>query len=214
MVRARRQEPAPPTALEQILEELRSRPEAWVAVPDADADPPFRMALNVTGVAAVLGVAPGSVVQFRASSKAGRLPAGTPPFPAEDGKAGPSPYWWPERAAEFPAWQAARPGRGAGGGAGKHRKRTGAEPAERPAGGDTLPRYRVIAEDLRRRIADGEFAEGERVPSVMQLARQHGVSSTTVQQAMLYLNAQGVTESRRGRGNFVAIQPKRRTSSS
>lgn len=204
-----------PQQVKDALARVEPVGEAWVYVPVEDApagQPPVRRALNLVGLASILGVASTSVVQFRAWSKSGRLPAGTPPFPAEDGRMFRSPYWWPERVGEILDWQAARPGRGAGGGAGKHQKRTGAAAPAKPAKqtrapAPGMPRFQQVAEDLRNQIAHGKLAPGDRLPSVATLADKHGVSTTTVQQALVYLRGQGAITSERGRGNFVAEPP-------
>ncbi|WP_431881682.1 GntR family transcriptional regulator [Micromonospora chalcea] len=203
---------AEPQQIQEALARAEASGEAWILVPVASppaGEPPYRRALNIKGVALILGVAPSTVVQFRAWTKAGRLPAGTPPFPAEEVPGVRPPYWFAERAGEFLDWQAARPGRGSGGGAGRHREDEDepaparATAARRPA----KPTYRVIADALSRRIKSGQLAPGDRVPPVAKLAAKHRVSGTTVQQALIYLRGQGLIESRRGRGNYVATPP-------
>ncbi|MEU1761190.1 winged helix-turn-helix domain-containing protein [Micromonospora sp. NPDC005652] len=203
---------AEPQQIQEALARAEASGEAWILVPVASppaGEPPYRRALNIKGVALILGVTPSTIVQFRAWTKADRLPVGTPPFPAEEVPGVRPPYWFPERAGEFLDWQAARPGRGVGGGAGRHRKGDDkstpakAATARRPA----KPTYRVIADDLRRQIKSARLAPGDRVPPVAKLAAKHKVSSTTVQQALIYLRGQGLIESRRGRGNYVAVPP-------
>jgi DNA-binding transcriptional regulator YhcF (GntR family) len=59
-----------------------------------------------------------------------------------------------------------------------------------------------IADDLRSRIESREFARGAKLPSIRDLATQHGVASTTAQGAL-----QRLRDERRvytsGRGHFV-----------
>jgi GntR family transcriptional repressor for pyruvate dehydrogenase complex len=56
---------------------------------------------------------------------------------------------------------------------------------------------------LARSIIDGSLAPGSRLPSETELARQLGVSRPVVREAIAYLKADGIVESRRGLGLFV-----------
>ena len=56
-----------------------------------------------------------------------------------------------------------------------------------------------FAERIRHRLP----APGARLPSVLECARRHGVSPTTVVAAYDQLQAQGLVEARRQRGFFV-----------
>ncbi len=69
---------------------------------------------------------------------------------------------------------------------------------------EDLPIYRRIAEDLLRRIGDGDLAPGARVPSERELSDAFGVSRMTARQALRLLVARGLIESRLGLGYFVA----------
>ena len=42
-----------------------------------------------------------------------------------------------------------------------------------------MKKYEEIADELRRRIADGEYAEGEMLPDQIALAEEFGVSRMT-----------------------------------
>lgn len=61
-----------------------------------------------------------------------------------------------------------------------------------------------IAESLSRRIRTGDLAVGERLPAERELARQLGVCAATVQKALKQVERDGLVESQRGRGRFVA----------
>jgi GntR family transcriptional regulator len=63
--------------------------------------------------------------------------------------------------------------------------------------------YQRLAEELRREIADGQLAPGDRLPSVRQLAEHHGVASMTVQSALRQLQTDGLIRTDPGRGTFV-----------
>ena len=68
------------------------------------------------------------------------------------------------------------------------------------------PLYRVIAEDLRRRIASGELGLGDAVPSEATLGTVHGASRGTVRQALGQLRAEGLIGGGRGRPPVVRSQ--------
>lgn len=72
----------------------------------------------------------------------------------------------------------------------------------------TLPKRDAIAEDLRRRIADGEWGPGDRLPTLDALQAAFSVSRGTAMEAVNQLEAIGVVERRLGRGggNFVRHQ--------
>lgn len=63
--------------------------------------------------------------------------------------------------------------------------------------------YQRIADDIARRIADGEYPPGSRIPTEQQLIAHYGASSTTVRAAVRSLASAGVVESRQGAGTFV-----------
>ncbi|CAL9429169.1 GntR family transcriptional regulator [Streptomyces sp. enrichment culture] len=67
--------------------------------------------------------------------------------------------------------------------------------------------YMRLTERIRRRIRDGEWAEGARLPPTRELARQEGVATATLGRSLSQLRVEGyVTTSRRG--TFVAEAPK------
>ena len=71
----------------------------------------------------------------------------------------------------------------------------------------TLDKHRPICpqlcEQLCARIAAGEFAPGQRIMSVRDVAVAAGVNPNTVQRAFEQLELQGVLRSERGAGWFV-----------
>lgn len=62
------------------------------------------------------------------------------------------------------------------------------------------PKYREIADDLRRRIDEGEFPPGSKLPPERDLVKEYGNAQGTVRQALATLRDEGITESRVGSG--------------
>jgi len=67
-----------------------------------------------------------------------------------------------------------------------------------------------LAELLRQRIASGELAPQERLPTEQRLADAHGVSRTVVREAVSQLKSMGLLVSRQGSGVFVAPRDRAR----
>ena len=71
------------------------------------------------------------------------------------------------------------------------------------------PLYRLIADDLDRRIKSGELAPGEQLKSEVELREEYGqgedakASRNTVRDAIKLLVARGLVETRPGQGTFV-----------
>lgn len=63
--------------------------------------------------------------------------------------------------------------------------------------------YVQIMEQIKRRIAVGDWAAGQPVPSIRQLAVEIGVSVITVNRAYLDLEREGLIVMRQGKGCFV-----------
>ena len=73
-----------------------------------------------------------------------------------------------------------------------------------------MPLYRDILADLTDRIASGDLAPGEMLPSEAELGAAYGASQGTARRALGLLEAQGVLERRQGRGTFVARSTEER----
>ena len=69
---------------------------------------------------------------------------------------------------------------------------------------DKRPMYLQIMEQMKQRIAVGDWAAGQAIPSIRQLAVDIGVSVITVKRAYLELEREGVIVTRQGKGCFVA----------
>lgn len=60
-----------------------------------------------------------------------------------------------------------------------------------------------LYETLRQRVVSGEWSEGTRIPTEMELAAQHGVSRPVVREALVRLRNEGIIRSKRGSGSYV-----------
>jgi len=69
--------------------------------------------------------------------------------------------------------------------------------------------YDRVAKGVAAKIADGEFAIGERLPSERELALAFGVSRPTVREAIFALELDGLVEVRKGVGVFAAAKSPR-----
>jgi GntR family transcriptional regulator len=72
------------------------------------------------------------------------------------------------------------------------------------------PLFAQIAERLAEEIADGGLAEGERVPSMNELAAFYRINPATAAKGLNLLADEGLLEKRRGIGMFVAGGARRR----
>ncbi|WP_260867883.1 GntR family transcriptional regulator [Streptomyces sp. SAJ15] len=72
--------------------------------------------------------------------------------------------------------------------------------------GGAPPKYRQIADDLRRRIDSGEFLPSGKLPAERKLIEQYAETSKaqgTIRQALAVLRDEGIIESRVGSGVYV-----------
>ena len=67
-----------------------------------------------------------------------------------------------------------------------------------------IPIFRQIANQLRQSIDEGVFKSGEILPSLRQFAVDIKVNPNTIQRAYETLEREGIVETRRGIGVFVA----------
>lgn len=68
---------------------------------------------------------------------------------------------------------------------------------------DARPIYEQVKDGLRRLIVSGAIADGEKLPSVRQLASQLAINPNTIQRAYNELEAEGYAASVPGKGSFA-----------
>jgi len=69
---------------------------------------------------------------------------------------------------------------------------------------DRRPLYLQIMEQIKRRVAIGDWRPGQPIPSIRQLAVELNVSVITVKRAYLELEREGVITTQHGKGSMVA----------
>ncbi len=72
---------------------------------------------------------------------------------------------------------------------------------------DKRPIYLQIMEQIKQRVAVGDWTEGQAIPSIRQLAVDLRVSVITVKRAYLELEREGVIVTQQGKGSQVAPNP-------
>ena len=72
---------------------------------------------------------------------------------------------------------------------------------------DGRPMYLQIMEQIKNRVAVGDWSAGHEIPSIRQLAMDLCVSVITVKRAYLELEHEGVIITQHGKGSRVADNP-------
>lgn len=67
-----------------------------------------------------------------------------------------------------------------------------------------------IAQEVRRRIIDREWRQGDRIPDEVELAIEFGVARATVNKALQLIAEEGLLERRRRAGTHVTVNPVRK----
>lgn len=68
---------------------------------------------------------------------------------------------------------------------------------------ENLPIYTQLVELLKHAIVSGEYAAGDRLPSVRDMAAEAGVNPNTMQRALQELERSGLVYTQRNSGRFV-----------
>ncbi|NKB89228.1 MAG: GntR family transcriptional regulator [Acidobacteria bacterium] len=74
----------------------------------------------------------------------------------------------------------------------------------------SVPIYAQVVEQVRSLVLSGGLKPGDRMPSVRDLAASERINRNTVAKAYSALESDGILETRRGEGTFVASLPDRR----
>ena len=69
---------------------------------------------------------------------------------------------------------------------------------------DHRPMYLQIMEQIRHRVAIGDWQAGQEIPSIRALAIALNISVITVKRAYLELEHEGVISTRQGRGSYIS----------
>jgi GntR family transcriptional regulator len=72
---------------------------------------------------------------------------------------------------------------------------------------DKRPIYLQIIEQIKQRIAVGDWLPGQSIPSIRQLAVDLEVSVITIKRAYLELEREGIITTQQGRGSRVNDKP-------
>ena len=72
---------------------------------------------------------------------------------------------------------------------------------------DGRPMYLQIMQQIKQHIAVGDWAAGQEIPSIRQLAADLRVSVITVKRAYLELEREGIIFTQHGKGSRVALEP-------
>lgn len=66
-----------------------------------------------------------------------------------------------------------------------------------------IPIYLQVMEDIKIKIANGEYSINARIESVRELALKYGVNPNTVQRALQELEREGLLHAERTSGRFI-----------
>lgn len=72
---------------------------------------------------------------------------------------------------------------------------------------DSRHLYLQVIDKIKEDINNGEYAEGEKLPSEFQLSKELGVSRATLREALRVLEEENVIIRRHGVGTFVNPKP-------
>jgi GntR family transcriptional regulator, transcriptional repressor for pyruvate dehydrogenase complex len=67
--------------------------------------------------------------------------------------------------------------------------------------------FQTTVDAIKKKINDGEWVPGDRLPTLQQLTKDLSVSITTVREALRILESQGIVSIEHGRGMYVRNDP-------
>lgn len=70
------------------------------------------------------------------------------------------------------------------------------------------PLYQQVADDIRSKIASGEYQVGDPIPSTLKLQKQYGASDSVIRHAVSELQKDGILEGHPGKAVFVKAMPE------
>ena len=71
-----------------------------------------------------------------------------------------------------------------------------------------IPRWRQVYAVMEEQIADGTYPPGGRLPSVVDVCAQFGISQMTARKVLQKLRDEGLAEMQPGIGTFVTELPR------
>ncbi|WP_041076015.1 GntR family transcriptional regulator [Thermotoga caldifontis] len=66
-----------------------------------------------------------------------------------------------------------------------------------------VPLYYRVYRELKRRISEGEYKPGDRIPPEIELVKAFGVSRLTIRRALEELKSEGLISRHKGKGTFI-----------
>ncbi len=66
-----------------------------------------------------------------------------------------------------------------------------------------VPLYYRVYRELKRRISEGEYKPGDRIPPEIELVKSFGVSRLTIRRALEELKSEGLISRHKGKGTFI-----------
>ena len=72
---------------------------------------------------------------------------------------------------------------------------------------DSRPMYIQIIEQVKQKVAVGDWESGQELPSIRALAANLKISVITIKRAYLELEREGIIITRQGKGSYIADSP-------
>jgi DNA-binding transcriptional regulator YhcF (GntR family) len=72
------------------------------------------------------------------------------------------------------------------------------------------PKYDAVVAEYTKRIARGDLAEGDRIPSLQEIAQEFGISLTTADRVVVILKDRKLVRGRAGAARYVRVGAQER----